>query len=186
MNDNQLVGPNVPIVQHNDIAIPPRIWKKFLMGTYSWMISSILYMLLNIASAIYYLFEVDGNSRIILAVSYAVTIMAIYWLSANVRDLYRFQVLRTDAHLNEQIRRNLGGPNDCTRTVRTILAVAGTIVAFVIFVLGIVEVNVDKVTGCIVELQMVAATAVLTKTFQDREDAKFLSSFNLGYGQNGV
>lgn len=176
MQEDQ-AGPNVPMI--HSVVIPPRIWKRFLMGTYSWMIASIVYMLLAILSAAYYgNQQMDTASQITVSVSYVLAIMSIYWLSAGVRDLYRYQVLRSDPQLNQRIKQNLGGPSDCTRGIRIVFAVAGVLAAAAVFIVAMTQTKADKITGCVIELQMVVATAVLTKTFQDREDAAFLAKLD--------
>lgn len=172
------IGPNVPIMYHDPIVIPPRIWKLFLMGTYSWMAASILYMLLALLGAVYYVLQTDTNSQTVVSVSYVMAIISIYWLSANVRDVYRYGVLRSDPQLKARTERNLGGPSEFTRKIRTFLSVAAVIAAGVVFVVAMTQTTADKITGCVIELQLVAAVAVFTKTIQDREDSKFLSSFD--------
>jgi FtsH-binding integral membrane protein len=169
-----LVGPNA----QNSLVIPPRIWKQFLMGTYSWMVGSILFMILAIAAAVYYTIQTDSSSRAIVGVNYAVTIMTIYWLSANIRDAYRYRVLETDPDLNERTKRNLGGPSARIRCLRILFSVLGVIGAIVIFAISLVQSTTDKLTGCVIELLVAAATAVLAKTAQDREDGEFLASFD--------
>src|SRR5579883_1884596 len=105
MDGYGLVGPNA----QNNLVIPTRIWKQFLIGTYSWMCASILFMLLAVLAAAYFTIQTDSSSRAIVGISYGVTIMTIYWLTANVRDTYRLRVLETDPELGERIKRNLGG-----------------------------------------------------------------------------
>ena len=176
--DNLAVGPNVPIMRGNNVVIPTRIWKLFLAGTYTWMIMSCVYMCLAILGAVYYALQNDKNAQILISVNYAFSILSIYWLSANVRDLYRYNVLRSDPELRSLVTNSLVAPSDCIRKVRVTLSALGMIVALIIFIVSMLQTTADKITGCIIELQIVSATAVLTKTFQDKQDSIFLGSFN--------
>jgi FtsH-binding integral membrane protein len=173
--DDFAAGPIIP----QYIVIPSRIWKRFLMGTYSWMAASIIYMLLATAAAAYYTAQTDAASKAIIGVSYIIAMMSTYWLSATLRDVYRHRVLCADPQLNERVKRNLGGPSDSIRCTRLVFSIVGVVAAIIIFIISMIQTTSDKITGCVIELQIVTATAILTKTFQDREDAKFLASFDI-------
>jgi len=95
-------------------------------------------MLLAILSTIYYVVQTDQSSRIIIGISYAMTLMSIYWISANIRDVYRYHILRSDPQLNERIKRSLGGPSDYIRNIRLVFSIVGVIAAMVVFIIGMV------------------------------------------------
>jgi hypothetical protein len=134
-------------------------------------------LLLAAAIAIKYIIDTDASMRLVISVGYILSIMSVYWLCANVRDVYRYHLLSTEPNLDRRIKSGLGAPSECTRTTRIIISAIFIVVAVIVFIISMIQTNSDKLLGSVIELQLVSATATLAKCFQDDQDGKFLAAF---------